>query len=375
MATDASAQKAAAGVGLADEELIGQMLVFGFRGTSAAEIDPFLRQVSDFRLGGVVLYDMDLPSGSPRRNIESREQLQALTQALQHAAKRPLLIAVDQEGGAVARLRPEHGFPAVVSHAELGRRNDPDFTFQTALAAARSLAECNVNVNFAPCVDLDIEPSNPIISRKGRAFSDDPEIVVRHAAAFIEAHHRAGVLCTLKHFPGHGSARSDSHLGLVDISECRREEELAPFRMLIERGFDDLIMTAHVFNRHWDQRFPATLSAAVIDGLLRRTLGYRGVVITDDLQMAAVSQHFGMEKAAAAAINAGADLLLFSQNAAYEPSLVERITEALLGMLARNEIPRRRIEESYARIQSLKSRLKASAEGGGFVGRSEFEIG
>ena len=169
-----------------------------------------------------------------------------------------------------------------------------------------------MNLNLAPVVDLDANPANPVIGAFGRSFSADPDAVTRHARAFIQAHHDRGVLCALKHFPGHGSSSTDSHIGFVDIAGTWSEAELEPCAALIAEGLVDVIMTAHVFNANLDQTHPATLSHPVVTGILREQLGYDGVVMSDVIEMAAISANYGFEASVQLAIEAGVDILLYA---------------------------------------------------------------
>jgi beta-N-acetylhexosaminidase len=339
------------------EHQIGQMLIVGFRGLQCDDSSLIVQQIKNLNLGGVVLFDVDVPSGSTTRNIESPPQVRELTSALQAAASTPLLIAVDQEGGKVARLTSEHGFPPTVSHHTLGQRDCLSFTRTTAAAMAQTLADVGINLNFAPCVDVNLNPANPVIGSKERSFSHDPQLVTRHAVEFIAGHHDRGVLCVLKHFPGHGSSRHDSHLGLVNVTSSWLPDELTPFRALIQRGVVDAVMSAHIFHAAWDDHLPATLAPAVIDGMLRRDLGFQGVVITDDLQMGAISQVFGLQVTVEKAIAAGNDLLLFANNSIYDEHISEKVIEILLRLVQQNKIDPERIHASFERIQSLKKRL------------------
>jgi beta-N-acetylhexosaminidase len=266
-----------------------------------------------------------------------------------------MLIAVDEEGGQVARLAPNHGFPPTVSAQYLGRLNDPNMTRQYASRVAGTLGSADVNLNLAPVVDLNVNPSNPIIGALGRSFSADPEIVIEQATAFIQAHHDAGILCTLKHFPGHGSSRQDSHLGFVDVTQTWSRTELIPFRRLIAAGQADAIMTAHVFNANLDSAYPATLSKKVIGRVLRGELGYEGVVITDDLRMAAISDYYGFAASLELAINAGADVVALTDEAG-EPGTAFRY---ILQAVQAGRINEVRIDQSYKRIAALKRKLTA----------------
>lgn len=337
--------------------MLGQMLLVGFRGLAVDEQHPIVADIRQRHLGGVVLFDIDGPNRSRVRNVASPEQVRALTAALQAAASIPLLIAVDQEGGQVARLSPRHGFPATPSHQHLGDLADPAATAAAAAAMAQTLAQAGVNLNLAPVVDLNSNPDNPIIARYERSFGADPALVSRLAAAFIEAHHQQGVLCCLKHFPGHGSATADSHHGLADVSDTWAQEELLPYADLIPAGLADCIMTAHVFNARLDPVFPATLSRWTIEDLLRAQLGYDGVVISDDMQMGAIRGYYGYEDAVLAAVDAGVDILAISNNVRYEEDVVSRTVQILRQAVASGRISRSRIEQSFGRIQRLKQRL------------------
>jgi beta-N-acetylhexosaminidase len=337
-------------------ERIGQMIIAGFRGLEAGPGRLIAEDIAERHLGGVVLFARDVPANSPTRNIESPEQVLALTAQLQSYAATPLLIAVDQEGGLVARLDERHGFPATRSAAELGARDDVDVTYEAGAAIAATLAEAGINLNFAPVVDLNVNPANPVIGALGRSFSADPEAVARHAAAFIRGHRERGVITTLKHFPGHGSSTADSHLGFVDVTDTWSDIELEPYRRLLGEGLVDLVMTAHVFNANLDPTYPATLSHATITGLLRGDLGYGGAVVSDDLQMAAITSQFGFETAVLAAIDAGIDLLLFGNNLVYDETIVARVIDLVEGFVAGGLISEARIDQSYARIMALKAK-------------------
>lgn len=337
--------------------MLGQMLLVGFRGLAVDDQHPIMADIRERHLGGVVLFSFDGPARSAVRNVESPQQVRALTAALQAATGAPLLIAVDQEGGQVARLAPRHGFPATPSHQQLGELADETAVAEVAAALAVTLAQAGINLNLAPVVDVNSNPENPIIARYGRSFGADAALVSRLAAVFVQAHHQQGVLCCLKHYPGHGSSTADSHHGLVDVSDTWRREELQPYSDLIQAGLADSIMTAHVFNAALDPVYPATLSRSTIDGLLRGELGHDGVVISDDMQMGAIRRYYGYEDAVLAAVDAGVDILAISNNVLYEEDVVSRTVAILRQAVASGRISRARIEQSYGRIQRLKQRL------------------
>lgn len=339
------------------EARIGQMLMVGFRGMTVDDGHFIVRDIRRHNLGGVILFDYDVLTGQALRNIASPGQVEALIASLQAVSPAPLLVAVDQEGGRVARLKERYGFPPTISHGELGRIDDPDTTARKSSELAGTLADLGFGLNLAPVVDLCVNPDNPVIAKLDRCFSADPAKVATHALQFIDAHHRQGVLSTLKHFPGHGSSRSDSHLGFTDVTETWTRNELEPYARIIEAGGADAVMTAHVFNARLDPDYPATLSRKVIAGILRGDLGFDGVVISDDLQMGAIADHYGLENAIRRAIEAGVDILVFGNNLEYDKKIVPRAVGIIRELVRTGIISESRIDESHARIMRLKRRL------------------
>ena len=340
-------------------EKIGQLLNVGFRGTTAADCELIARDIRELHLGGIILFDQDMAggtidSGPRRRNIESPAQVKALLTHLQAQAAIPLLTSIDQEGGRVNRLKPAYGFPPSISHQELGRLDQPAETYRHAALTAQTLAGLGLNLNLAPVVDLDANPDNPIIQGKGRSFSSDPAAVARHAAEFVRPHRAYGVLTCAKHFPGHGSATGDTHLGLVDVTAHWHERELLPFQSLIAAGLCDSIMTAHVFNAKLDPEFPATLSHKIITGILREKLGFDGVITSDDMEMKAIAHHYGLEKSVPAAIEAGLDVLCFGNNLTYDPAIARKAVDILVRAVESGRLTETRIDVSYRRVLALK---------------------
>jgi beta-N-acetylhexosaminidase len=333
---------------------IGQMLMIGFRGMEAGEHSAIARDISNGRVGGVVFFDHDLALGTKERNIRSPKQVKSLIASLQSRAAIPLLIAVDQEGGQVARLKEKTGFPATVSAQYLGQANDTKLTGIYAEQTAVALAACGFNLNFAPLVDLNVNPENPIIGKYERSYGADPETVVRHALAVIDSHHRHSVFCTLKHFPGHGSSRQDSHLGFTDVSDTWNAIELQPYRDIISSGQADAVMTAHIFNRRLDPEFPATLSNKTITGLLREEMSFAGVVISDDMEMQAISDEYDREKALELALNAGNDIILLANNRVYDPDIAVKTQEMILELIAAKRVSAARIDQACRRVMKLK---------------------
>jgi len=339
------------------EDAVGQMLLIGFRGETL--YDETTALLDEIAPGGVILFDYDGPSGGEQvRNIVSPDQLKALIADLQEASERPLLIAIDAEGGFVNRLKEDYGFEVQLpSHLAMGAGTSTE-TESLAGASARQLSDLGINWNLAPVVDVNVFPESPAIGYWERSFSDDPDAVADHAAAFARAHHDQGVVSTLKHFPGHGSAVGDTHLGVTDVTDSFiRDAELAPYRTLIDDGYDDVVMTAHVVNRNLDPSArPATLSRLIVTDLLRGELGFAGVILSDDMQMGAILEQYSLETAAIEAIKAGVDVILIANQNTYDIDHVRRVKAAIIAAVERGEISRQRIDESVERILALKRR-------------------
>ena len=337
---------------------IGQMIMVGFRGLSVTDEHPVARDIRQRKIGGVILFDYDVPTRTYGRNVESSNQIKALTASLQGKASIILFIAVDQEGGKISRLKEKSGFPPTLSQKRLGALDDVKKTARQADVTAKTLTGLGINLNFAPVVDLDLNPENPVIGKLERSFSRSPATVTRHALAVIDAHRRNGVLTAPKHFPGHGSAAGDTHDGFVDVTDRWSAVELEPFRSLIRQDKADMVMTAHVFNGKLDSAWPSTLSRKTLTDLLRQEMGFTGVVISDDMQMGAIAARYGHETAIRQAILAGADILLFANNSVYEEDIAARVATTIRALVEKGEIPRERIDASYGRIMKLKERLK-----------------
>lgn len=335
-------------------EKAAQLLLIGFRGLTVADAPGIVADIAERGVGGVVLFSRDQLTGG-LRNVESPDQVRRLVADLRSRARvAPLIVAIDEEGGLVARLGPDHGFPATRSPAELGATGDPGQTRTAAGQMARTEAGVGITLNLAPVVDLDLNPDNPIIGGLDRSFSADPTTVIEHARAFIEAHHDAGVQCAIKHFPGHGSATGDTHGGVVDVTDVWSRTELEPFANLTADGTTDAVLTAHIFNATLDPTDPATLSVATIGGVLREQLGWDGPVISDDLQMRAIADAYGFEETIALALEAGIDLLLIANQLVYEPDIVSRAIDVIEGLVTTGRITEARLDTSIARTAVLR---------------------
>jgi beta-N-acetylhexosaminidase len=340
---------------------IGQMIMVGFRGLTIGPDSPITMDISQRHIGGVILFDYDVPAQSPVRNIQSSGQLKTLIVDLQRASPIPLLIAIDQEGGKVARLKETNGFPPSVSQQYLGFLDNPSVTRRYARQTAATLAEMGINLNLAPVVDLNVNPDNPVIGRIERSFSDRPDVVIRHATAMIDAFHEYGILSAIKHFPGHGSSTGDSHEGFVDVSATWTPRELIPFKVIAESGRCDMVMTAHIFNKTLDPRWPATLSSTTITGIMRNRFHYDGVIISDDMQMKAIRLSYDLKTAVTRALLAGIDILVFANNSVFEEDIAGRVISIIRTLVADGVIPGELIDRSYRRIVNLKKKLAAAS--------------
>lgn len=325
------------------------MIMIGMYGNSVNSKSPVVHAIKNNLIGGVLLFESNLSA------INTRKTLSTLCNTLQDASSNKLLIAIDQEGGKVNRLKSKYGFFHTPSAKEVADKHDAIYADSIAQNMVSDLVSCGINVNFAPSVD--IHNSNcPVIGKLGRSYSNNPDSIFFYASKLIEAHNQAGICAVIKHFPGHGNSKTDSHKGLTDVTNLWIEEELIPFAKAINEGIVKAIMTAHIVNRKIDKSgLPATLSPLVIQKLLRDSLHYDGVVFSDDMQMHAISSVYGFEESIKKAIQAGIDILVFSNNIenskTYTP---QNIHAAIKKMVLNNDISMDRINESYRRIQSLK---------------------
>ncbi len=345
---------AASSRGPSVEEMAGAMIMVGFHGTRAPE--SVLKAVSEGRLGGVILFDKGRKKGD-FYNVESPAQLRRLIVSLQSASPRTLLVAVDQEGGKVCRLKPERGFFALPSADLMGRMSEEEVRV-LGFKAGTEMAELGINVDLAPVVDLRRSRQSPGLGNAGRLFGSGSDQVTRQALAFADGLREAGVLPALKHFPGLGSASKDSHLDLPDVTKTWTEEELLPYVEAFQRDWPGMVLVAHVYHRGLDAHLPSSLSPEVVNGLLRRRLGWNGVVVSDDLQMGAVAKGRSLEERVRLAVRAGNDILLFGNNLSYDPDLHDKVFQALMHLVNTGVVSRERLEESWRRIEAMKRNLE-----------------
>jgi beta-N-acetylhexosaminidase len=334
------------------EEKAGQMLMPDFRnwnGENVTEMLPEIEQlVKKYHLGGVILF---------RENVVTTEQTARLVSDYQAAAEKfGLLLTIDQEGGIVTRLQSGTDMPGNMA---LGATRSPEIAWNVGNAIGEELASLGINMNFAPVMDVNNNPDNPVIGV--RSFGEDPQLVADMGVAYTKGLQAAGVAATAKHFPGHGDTAVDSHLGLPEVphdKERLKQVELYPFQKGMEAGID-AIMTAHVTFPKIDGTkaisqktgeeiaIPATLSYKVLTELMREEMGYEGVITTDAMNMKAIADHFGPVDAAIRAVKAGTDIVLM-------PVGLEEVANGLLDAVKNGEISEDRIEASVKRILTLK---------------------
>ncbi len=336
------------------KKMIGRMLVIGFDEERLSSDSAIASDIIKYELGGVILFDRFFTERTKVKNIRDPQQLKKLTAQLQEITSKPLLIAIDQEGGKVARLKESYGFALTESAAEIGTRDDVMFARETYRSLAKELSVNGINCDFAPVVDLSVNLENKVIYGLGRSYGSSPEQVSKYAGIFMNALKEEGVVSVLKHFPGHGSSLGDSHEGFVDVSDTWSEIELRPYAELIRQGSVDMIMTAHVFNRHLDKTYPATLSHNVNTKLLREKMGYEGVIISDDLQMKAIEKQYTLKETIILAINSGVDMLLFGNQLGDQDT--DELIDVIYKQVRSNKIDLSSITKANERIKTLHSK-------------------
>jgi len=333
------------------DEMAGQMIVVGFGGddVSDASVKNLTGEIASSGIGGVMYLKV---------NVKSRAAVEAMNKAFLAAAPNGLkpFITLDQEGGAVERLTGDVGFNEIPNAETIAARYTPEQSEAVYERMADDVAAWGFNVNFAPVVDLSANPDNQVIAKFGRAFSSKPGDVAAYAEAVVAAHHKAGLITAIKHFPGHGSSTADSHEGYVDITKTWSQDELSPYARMFNDGYADFVMVGHLINRNYSAE-PASLAPEWIDGVLRADLGFSGVVISDDLEMGAIRKHYDLKQTVTRAVRAGVDVLLFSNTAKPRASLPDEIRAILIAEAEADPAFRARIEESYKRIVALKARI------------------
>jgi len=337
-------------------KLAGSVVMIGFDGTTAPKGSPICRDIERFDLAGVILFDRMPGSKSKVKNIRNPQQLSRLTRELRACSgDGRLLIAIDQEGGAVQRLGRVKGFGRYPKASTVARRGE-EYARKIYGRMADELSRVGIDYNLAPVVDLSLNPRNRVIYGFGRSYGGDVEKVVSFARIFIEEMHSKNILVSLKHFPGHGSSTGDTHEGFVDVSGEWKQMEMEPFGRLA--SIADSVMVAHIYNRNLDRRFPASLSKKTIGGYLTGRLGFDGVVISDDMQMGALEGRYPLKERLRLALEAGEDILLFAnQTTAKKRVDAETIVKLITALVEDGKLDISTLERASRKVKKMKRKL------------------
>lgn len=340
--------------------MIGQMIMVGIGDFNSAKSNqPIFEELKAGTVGGVALFEKNLSLKNPR------SQLAKLVLKIQKGTQVPVLVAIDEEGGRVTRMKEKYGFSKKVSAQYLGELNNLDSTQYYARQTAMQLDSFGINMNFGPVVDVNLNLENPVIGKLERSYSADYKVVIENAYQVVNIHNSNNVVPVLKHFPGHGSSKNDTHHGIADVTETWQFEELYPYKALIDSGVVKAIMSAHIVNKSLDRdKMPATLSKPIVTSLLREFLGYQGIVVSDDMQMGAIKNEFGLQEAIRLSIEAGIDILIFANNVEdFNMVTGSQIHALIKDLVSEGVITRERISESYFRIMKLKKEFGLLDEG------------
>lgn len=347
---------------------VGQMMLVGFDGTEINESSPIVKEIRDFHIGGVIL-DNHKQGNTGKRivNIVNPEQLKKLTDQLQYYAKKyddyPLFIAVNQEGGLINALKPSMGFDneGDLSQFDIAKDENRVLIYDQAYQRGLLLKKYGINLNFAPVADLNINPDNPAIGKWKRSFGDNPAWVTHDLEIVIRAYKESGILCTLKHFPGLGSANANTDYDYADLTSTWSEKELKPYKELIKQNAAcAFVMTSHLVNRKLDESgMPLSLSKKVVTDLLRNKLKFKGLVITDDMDAIAMRQHYSTDEAIRKVVLAGNNVIIYGGTQGNDPyEDAQMLFTTLMNLVGTDADVRHEVYESYKKIEKIKKELK-----------------
>ena len=339
---------------------IAQMLIVGFNGSTLTQNNQIYSDIKELGIGGVILFSRNADKTQTKltKNIQNFNQLKKLNEDLQNISEIPLFISIDQEGGFVSRLSPSYFVVSTYNAGFLGQKNDLKFTRAEAEKTAKTLSRLGININFAPVVDLDLNKNSKIISGLKRSYSDNPKIVSAHAKEVIEAHNKYGIITTLKHFPGHGSAQGDTHQGFVDITNTHTKEEILPYKTLINEKIAKGVMISHLYNKNIDEKYPASMSYNFVTKKLIKELNYNGLIFTDDIQMNAIRNNYTFAETLEKSIMAGCDVIVIGNNLFNDEQVAKNAVEIIFNLVKNGVIPKERIAFSYDKIIKAKEELK-----------------
>ncbi|MBS4201155.1 beta-N-acetylhexosaminidase [Bacillus sp. FJAT-49732] len=341
--------------GMSMDEKIGQMILAGITGTTMDTNNKSL--LTKYKIGGFIFYRENLVN--PQQTVQLLNELKSNDLAL------PLLLGVDQEGGHITRL--PGGLANFPTNQEIGTINNSQFSYQVGTLLGKELKAFGFNLDFAPVLDINSNPNNPIIG--DRSFGNNPEIVSKLGIQTMNGIQSENVIATIKHFPGHGDTSVDSHLELPIIKKTRIQLEgleLIPFRRAIDNGAD-VVMVAHILLPQLDSNFPASMSKPIMTDILRNQLGFKGVIITDDMTMGAITEHFDIGQAAVQSLKSGSDIILVG----HEYDNIVEIFSSIKTAVQKGEISEQRLNESVERIITLKRKYKINNEKMGNVNIGE----
>ena len=335
---------------------IDQLFIVGFRGTNFETAPEAQKILSETNVGGVILFDYDTPTKVYDRNIKTKSQTTALIKDLQSNAKTLLFISIDEEGGKVSRLKKVPGFVTTLSAEKLSLKSDTQVQ-SLAKGLSKILSGYGFNMDFAPVLDVNVNKKSPSIGAVGRSFSHLQSVVARKAIAFSKGLEQSSIIPVGKHYPGHGSAIGDTHKGFVDITKTFKQYELVTFKKACESGIP-AIMVGHLYDANVDALYPATLSKAHIDRL-KNDLGCTSqLIITDDIDMKALTDQYSRHDVLVNALNAGIDIVIASNNiSTYNPNQFFVDRKIVFDAVKAGEISETRIVEAYTKVTQLKQKF------------------
>ena len=329
------------------DEKIGQMIILGFEGDNikAKGFKKVQKQVQKGEISGVILFG---------KNIKSKQDLTLMNETLLKANPNNIpFIAIDNEGGEIQR----HSFENIKSAKTVSYMDFASARYEY-FKMANLLKDLNINLNFAPCVDLEINP-NSIIAKKERSYGVDSYEVAKFASIFIEEHNKKGIITSIKHFPGHGSVDGDTHLGFVDATKTFRSAKLKPYFDLRNYNKLNMVMVSHIFNSNLDKKYPASLSKKTVKDFLIDEIGFDGVIISDDYDMGAIRNNYSLREIVVNSINSGINILMFSNNIEIDDDDIStKIKKIIKEELIMGNIKIQDINNSYNKVIKMKRNLK-----------------
>lgn len=328
------------------DEKIGQMIIVGFDGNNIQSLGfkKIQKQLKNGDISGVIYFS---------KNIQSKNSIKEMNKNLINSSKTIPFISIDNEGGQIQR----HNFIQNKSAKEISFL-DEKLARDEYQKMANLLNEMGFNLNFAPCVDLELNKDS-IISKKERSYGKNPDIVSKYASIFIEEHNKYNIATSIKHFPGHGSVDGDTHKGFVDSTQTYKKEELLPYINLLQYDEKNMVMVSHVYNKNFDEKYPASLSNKTINGFLRQKIGFDGIIVSDDYDMRAIRDNYSLKEIVENSINSGINLMIFSGNISKnDKNEVKKIKKIVKQGIKTGAISLENIENSYEKIINLKKSLK-----------------